>query len=238
VSGSAAGGPPDGGIHATTIPVSVNALEAAYGAIPSYRATDQLINFEKIGLYWPTAIAGADPDGRFALPDLAAMGTLFDLVVYSLRITPATPLHLTGRVVDLLRLMWANVGEPYDEAALEAVRACRPTLGLALRLTEPPSLATFESDIIGGPCGVGTARDTLGRKRAFLTRTRPAAPAGTITTADLRNAETPIFTLYEDTAVSGVTYVFERYREWTEHDGERPADGLVVGRVYEGVPPS
>ncbi len=220
-AGATPTGAPSGTPVVTTIPVSVDSVTAtAYGA--SFTTpTGSITGGGSIVLYWPT-----DPDA--GMPAQPSAGTTFDLLVFALDITKRTPRLVVGHVTEILADAWDAVGEAYDQDSLDAFATLVPWARAALRFTDYPTLAALESDIIGGPFGVGIARDTQGRKRVFSTLVRPVAATGTITTSALRNTDTAVFDIDESTALSGVDFKFERYRPWTERDGERAADGLVA----------
>lgn len=163
--------------------------------------------------------------------------------LYTRDVTEACPLYIDAHPVDIVtqiwdaaRIYWKNSGDPNPAWVANIRSVIGPNVRLALRLTEPPVIASFLESAIFGPFGVSVRiNPTTGAQELFDTRARGSGtPAISITASDMTNGNDVVFDLDERTAISTVSLTQQVFRtNYTQQGTEvattdTPSDGVLM----------
>lgn len=169
----------------------------------------------RLRIVWDTAVHGPQP----------TVGTLLDVYVTPQVVAPEFPLHWTGHPIDAVTAHYTVAGIAYDAASAAAVKTALGPIQFERRITASTTLAA-EVDRLGAVFGFSRRVNSAGAYEFFLTRRRgAAAPAVTITTADLRDADAPTFELVESSIVNQLTVLAQDVVPWQTANEDTPDDG-------------
>lgn len=169
-------------------------------------------------------------EGAFVYQDTQTELTEGQLVqVRCLTILPTElcPIYYVGHPIDLLALMWTEVGFPYNAASMAAVKAAIGPAEIAIRVTEPQNLGRFAEQLIYGPFGVGARTNDDAELEVFTTRIIVnTLPSTTITAADVDLNTVRAYENQPAEAIRRMTLEHQKFQV----NSSQAVDGVTVSR--------
>lgn len=155
-------------------------------------------------------------------------GTLYDVYLYTRTISEANPLHVFAHPMDVITGLITDAGDSYDSTSAAALEAeIGADVRVFLRITESYPVSDIITRLLG-VFGVGRRVNSSNAWEFFSQRAKGAAPATTLTLADLREIPTDVWTLEESSIVNTVTVTQQLFALWADGNGTRPADNLIA----------
>lgn len=204
--------------------------------------TDNLLfdNLLQLSCMWIETDTAIDISTGLTVTFSPAPDDEFEVYVYAIPVSENNPLHIFRNPIDLWADLMTEARIAYDETVLSAVKdlvndqvkaaissADDIDVRLALKITQSYKLGDFLQQCIYGPFRLST-RLVDGKQTLFSIRVTGATPVQTITPADLRQDETTLFDLDEQTVVTAINLKTKRIYLWSTTESEQPtADRLL-----------
>jgi len=176
-----------------------------------------------------------DPDDVTApWPALPSVNTVVRVRAVARQVDETSPLYIDLHPVEIAEKLYELINVPVDSGSVgTAIANIGPNTRLALRVTEPQTMAEFMESALFGPFGFA-ARTNGSNEIEFFTTRQLEASAPTLTIADadvVGDNPPPIFDLDEATVVTSFVVEQQTFSRWAEVDGNNetpPADGIRV----------
>lgn len=176
-----------------------------------------------------------DPDDVTApWPALPAVDTIVRVRAVARQVDETSPLYIDLHPVEIANRLYELINVPVDgQSVQDTIAAIGGNTRVAMRLTEPQTMAEFIESALFGPFGFAARTNASNEIEFFTTRQlEDSAPTLTIGDADIvGDAPPPIFDLDEGTVVTSFVVEQQEFSRFADVDGGTetpPPDGIRV----------